>query len=68
MKISFLGGRYDAATTYWNTVHDMSCLYLPEDLKQRIEFHRYGCGHMAYIDLPTLKQIYKDEEKFYQKR
>lgn len=68
MKVAFLGGRYDAATTYWNTVHDVSCLYLPEDLKERVEFHRYGCGHMAYVDVPTLEALFEDMRAFYAKK
>lgn len=68
MKIAFLGGRFDAATTYWNTVHDIACLYLPEELKDRLEFHRYGCGHMAYVDVPTLDALFHDMEGFYAKQ
>ena len=68
MKVAFLGGRYDAATTYCNTVHDVSCLYLPEDLKERVEFHRYGCGHMAYVDMPTLEALFEDMRAFYAKK
>ncbi len=68
MKVAFLGGRYDAATTWWNTVHDVSCLYLPDEFKGRIEFHRYGCGHMAYVDEPTLAALYEDMKAFYTKQ
>lgn len=67
MKLAILGGRYDAATTYWNVVHDMSCQFLSDELKERIEWHRYGCGHMAYVDEPTLLQLSHDMEAFYRK-
>ena len=63
--IAFLGGRYDAATTLWNTYHDISCLFLPEDIKKNVHWYRYGCGHMAYTDVPTLIQMDKDLEEFY---
>ena len=65
MRIAVLGGRYDAATTYWNALHDFSCMFLPPELKERITFHLYSCGHMAYVDEPTLKQMSKDMEAFY---
>lgn len=68
MRVAILGGRYDAATTYWNVVHDVSCLFLPPALKERVEFHLYGCGHMAYVDEPTLEAMGADMEAFYAKR
>lgn len=67
MKLCIIGGRYDAATTYWNVLHDISCQFLSEELKERVEWHRYGCGHMAYTDDPTLVQMSADMEAFYQK-
>ena len=65
MRIAIMGGRYDAATTYWNVVHDISCLFLPAELKERISLYLYGCGHMAYVDEPTLEQMGLDLEAFY---
>ena len=67
MKLAILGGRYDAATTYWNVVHDMSRQFLSPELRERVEWHRYGCGHMAYVDVPTLRQMGSDMEAFYRK-
>ena len=68
LKLCILGGRYDAATTWWNVEHDMSCQYLSPELKQRISWHRYGCGHMAYVDEPTLAAMGADVHAFYAKR
>lgn len=67
MKVCIMGGRYDAATTYWNVVHDMACQFLSPALKERLEWHRYGCGHMAYVDVPTLERMARDMEAFYKK-
>lgn len=67
MKLAILGGRYDAATPWWNVIHDMSCQFLSDQLKGRTEWHRYGCGHMAYADEPTLAQMSTDMEAFYNK-
>ena len=65
MRLAILGGRYDAATTWWNVEHDIAGLHLPAQLRGRIEFHRYGCGHMAYLDGPTLEAMSADMEAFY---
>ena len=67
MKLAILGGRYDAATTYWNVVHDMACQFLSPALKERVEWHLYNCGHMAYVDVPTLTRMATDMEAFYAK-
>ncbi len=67
MKLAILGGRYDAATTYWNVVHDMSCQFLSSELKGQVEWHLYGCGHMAYVDVPTLEAMSRDMEAFYKR-
>lgn len=64
-KLAILGGRYDAATPWWNMDHTMSQLFLPAELKSRITYHRYGCGHMAYTDVPTLMQMVDDMREFY---
>lgn len=64
-KLMILGGRYDAATTYWNVVHDMSYLFLGPATKSRVSWHRYGCGHMAYVDVPTLEAMSADLAEFY---
>lgn len=67
MKLCILGGRYDAATTWWNVVHDLSCQFLSPALKERLEWHLYGCGHMAYVDVPTLEQMDADLHAFYER-
>ncbi len=67
MKVCILGGRYDAATTWWNVAHDMSCQFLSPALKERLEWHRYGCGHMAYVDEETLERMGADLAAFYDK-
>ena len=68
LKLAILGGRYDAATTWWNVVHDMSCQFLSPALKSRVSWHLYGCGHMAYVDEPTLEEMGRDLHEFYEKR
>lgn len=65
MKLMLIGGRYDAATTYWNMIHEFDRMFLSDDLKKRIVTHRFGCGHMAYVDEPTLHAMAKAHEDFY---
>lgn len=67
-KLAIIGGRFDAATTYWNVVHDMSRQFLSPELKERIRWYRYGCGHMAYVDVPTLHAMGADLHAFYEMR
>lgn len=68
LKLAILGGRYDAATTWWNVVHDMAGQFLSAELKQRIVWHRYGCGHMAYVDGETNERMGADMRDFYAMR
>ena len=65
MRLLVLGGRYDAATTWWNVRHDVSVLHLAPQERSRVEFRRYGCGHMAYIDAPTQEAMAADLHEFY---
>ena len=66
-KMLIMGGRYDAATTWWNMETSISQLYLPAELKRNITFKRYGCGHMAYTETSVLMQMSADAEEFYNK-
>ncbi|WP_072372593.1 S10 family peptidase [Thermophilibacter mediterraneus] len=67
-KLAIIGGRYDAATTWWNVVHDMSHQFLSDELKGRVSWYRYGCGHMAYVDADALAAMGRDVHEFYGKR
>lgn len=66
-KMQFIGGLYDTATTWWNVKHDIACQFLSPELKDRIEYHLYECGHMAYTDVPTLERMGADTAAFYAK-
>lgn len=65
-KLMIMGGRFDAATPWWNMEHTISQLYLPRELRDKIRFCRYGCGHMCYVDEPTLARMTEDFHEFYQ--
>ncbi len=64
-KLMIMGGRFDAATPWWNVEHTIAQLYLPRELRDKIVWCRYGCGHMCYVDEPTLEQMTRDLEAFY---
>lgn len=67
IKLMVLGGRYDAATPWWNAVYELSRQFLSPEIKKNVEWHLYGCGHMAYVDDPTLQQMSADLAGFYRK-
>ena len=33
-----------------------------------MSWYRYGCGHMAYTDVPTLEAMGEDLHEWYQRR
>lgn len=67
-RVLFFGGIHDAATPYWNVRHSMSKMFLPESIKERIEYCVHENGHMAYEDQPTLEKMAVDLATFYSKR
>ncbi len=67
-RVLFFGGIHDAATPFWNVKHAMSKMFLPDYLKERIEYHVHENGHMAYEDYPTLQQMAPELHAFYEKR
>ena len=67
-KMQLIGGLYDTATTWWNVKHDLACQFLSPELKDRIEYHLYGTGHMAYTDEEALAAMGADTAAFYAKR
>ena len=67
-RILFLGGIHDAATPYWNVRHDMSKMFLPQELKNRIEYQLYSNGHMPYCDDVAPPAPGPELNAFYNKR
>ena len=66
--ILFIGGYFDAATPFWNVRHDMGKLFLPQALKDRIEYHVHSNGHMLYCDQVALEAAGPELKAFYEKR
>lgn len=67
-RVLFFGGIHDAATPFWNVKHSMSKMFLPDSIKERIEYCVHENGHMAYEDQPTLEKMAPELKAFYAKR
>ncbi len=67
IKLCVIGGRYDAATTWWNVPFELSRQFLSDEVKGRVTTLLYNCGHMAYVDVPTLEAMAVDLREFYAK-
>lgn len=67
-RVIFFGGIHDAATPFWNVKHAMSKMFLPDYLKERIEYKVHENGHMAYEDQLTLQKMQPELKAFYEKR
>ncbi len=67
-RVLFFGGIHDAATPFWNVKHAMSKMFLPDSIKERIEYCVHENGHMAYEDQPTLEKMAPELAAFYEKR
>lgn len=65
-RILFFGGIHDAATPFWNVLHDTSKMFLPAELKERISFKVNSNGHMLYADAEALKNAAAELKAFYQ--
>ncbi len=66
--VIFLGGRHDGATPYWNVIHDMAKMYLPDDLTKQVLWHESSNGHMLYADTEALKATTPVLQDFYDLR
>lgn len=66
--VIFLGGRHDAATPYWNVIHDMAKMYLPDDLAKQVLWYESSNGHMLYADTEALKATTPVLQDFYDLR
>lgn len=66
--VLFIGGRHDGATPYWNVIHDVAKLYLPENLSRQVHWLETSGGHMLYTDLGALEATDAALKEFYDLR
>jgi len=64
LKILVLGGRCDLVCAVDAMHHSLDHMSLAPELRQNIRYAEYDSGHMMYINLPDLKKLQADVEKF----
>ena len=64
MKILVLGGRCDLVCAVDAMHHSLDHMSIAPELRKNIGYAEYDSGHMMYINLPDLKKLQADVEKF----
>jgi carboxypeptidase C (cathepsin A) len=67
MKLFVASGYYDLATPPATSKYSVEHMRLPPELREGIEYHNYEGGHMMYVHEPSMEQLRKDVEAFYEK-
>ncbi len=66
LKILVVGGRCDLVCPIDAMHHSLDHMTLAPELRKNISYAEYDAGHMMYINLPDLKKLSADVEKFLQ--
>jgi carboxypeptidase C (cathepsin A) len=66
MKLFVAGGHYDLATPPATIKYSVEHMRLPPELQKNIDYHFYEGGHMMYVHEPSMQQLRKDVEAFYE--
>jgi carboxypeptidase C (cathepsin A) len=66
MKLFVASGYYDLATPPATAKYSVEHMRLPAELREGIEYHNYEGGHMMYVHEPSMEQLRKDVEAFYE--
>ena len=64
LKILVLGGRCDLVCPIDTMRHSVDHLGLADDYRKNVSFAEFAAGHMMYINLPDLKKMQAELEKF----
>ncbi|HZF10786.1 MAG TPA: peptidase S10 [Thermoanaerobaculia bacterium] len=64
MKVLIVGGHYDLATPYFDSVYTMDHLGLPPELRGNIRMIQYEAGHMMYIRRSEHEKLKRDLTEF----
>ncbi|MFO0788973.1 MAG: peptidase S10 [Pirellulales bacterium] len=67
LKLFVASGYYDLATPPATVKYSIDHLRLPPELQKNIDHKFYEGGHMMYIHEPSMKQLRKDVEAFYER-
>ena len=66
LKILVLGGRCDLVCPIDTVRYSLGHMSLAPEQRKNIIYAEYDAGHMMYINLPDLKKMQADVEKFLQ--
>ncbi len=66
LKVWIACGYYDLATPFFAAEYTAHHMGLRPEQQNRISLTYYEAGHMMYIHKPSLVQLKKDAENFYQ--
>jgi carboxypeptidase C (cathepsin A) len=66
LKLFVAAGQYDLATPPASVTYSVEHMRLPPELQKNISYGFYEGGHMMYIHEPSMKQLRKDLEAFYE--
>jgi carboxypeptidase C (cathepsin A) len=66
LRLFVATGHYDLATPPATAKYSVEHMRLPEHLQKNIDFRTYEGGHMMYVYEPSMEQLRKDVEAFYQ--
>jgi len=64
LKVLIVGGHYDLATPYFDSVYTMDHLGLPPELRSNIRMIQYEAGHMMYIRRSEHEKLKRDLTEF----
>jgi carboxypeptidase C (cathepsin A) len=67
LKLFVASGYYDLATPPATVKYSVEHLRLPKELQKNIDHKFYEGGHMMYIHEPSMVQLRKDLQAFYEK-
>ena len=66
MKLFVAAGHYDLATPPATSKYSVEHMRLAPHLQKNIDYRTYEGGHMMYVYEPSMKQLRKDVEAFYE--
>jgi len=65
MRVLFCLGYTDLATPYLGSLHTISHLDLPPEIRQNITTTYYDAGHMMYLRMSEQERLKRDLDRFY---
>jgi carboxypeptidase C (cathepsin A) len=67
LRVLVVGGHYDLATPYFDSVYTIDHLGLPPELRDHVRMIQYESGHMIYIRRSEHEKLKRDLADFIRK-